>query len=228
MSELSGRPCHPLLRPLLPVVKMLGATLGRDYEIVLHDVSGGEPVTVAMEHGDVTGRDMETPITDFGLELMERERRGELDYLANYASEADDGRTLRSSVALVRDERGRLVGLLCLNYDTTRAVVIRDMAEFLTTLTPLVSAGGERERFAGLRGDRLGDLLAEARRLRGKPLRFLSREERIELVRWLDGKGFFRLKEAIPRLVKETGKSRYTLYGDIRLIRGEAPPPEGS
>lgn len=218
MSE--PRECHHLLKPLLPVVKMLGVTLGRAYEIVLHDVSGEESFIVALEHGSVTDRDMETPLTNFGEELVRRERLGELDYLANYPSEADDGRTLRSSVALIRDEAGRLIGLLCLNYDMTQAVVIKDLADFLTSVVPLSLEGAEKERFP-FRSDRLVDFLAEARRIWGKPLRFLSREERVDLVRWLDGKGFFKLKEAIPRLVKETGKSRYTLYGDVRRVRGE-------
>lgn len=217
------RDCHPLLKPFIPVVAMLGATLGRSYDVALHDVSGEESFIVVCEHGDVAGREEGAPISDFGRQLMDREREGAMAFLANYASEAPDGRPLRSSVALIRDEAGCLIGLFCVNYDMTQATVLRDMAEFLTTVTPLGYGGAEKERFPSLHGDRLGELLSEARRVQGKPLRFLSRPERLELVRWLDGKGFFKLKEAVPRLVKETGKSRYTLYGDIRTIRAEGP-----
>ncbi|HON34209.1 MAG TPA: PAS domain-containing protein, partial [Synergistales bacterium] len=44
--------CNPLLGPLVPVVKLLGAMLGKDCEIVLHDVSGEEPFIVAIENGE--------------------------------------------------------------------------------------------------------------------------------------------------------------------------------
>ena len=48
-SALTKRPCHPLLQPLLPVVRALGAALGPDWEVVLHDVSGGDHAIVALE-----------------------------------------------------------------------------------------------------------------------------------------------------------------------------------
>jgi predicted transcriptional regulator YheO len=196
----------------------LGATLGRDYEIILHDVSAEPPFIVTMENGELTGRDAEAPMTDFGRYLMTAPEAREWKFIPNYSSRTADGRTLRSGVALIRDEKGDLIGFLCINYDTTRAEVLRDMAEFLASANPLAAPGVQAEHFAPA-GDRLEELLAEARRTCGKPLRYAGREERIRTLEWLDAQGYFGLKEAIPRLSRETGKSRFTLYGDLRRLR---------
>lgn len=211
------RECHPLLKPLVAVVKVLGETLGRDYEILLHDVSGEKPFTVVTENTGLTGRDIDTPMTDFGLFLMEDNETRGLDHLANYRSQAPDGRTLRSSVAIVRDESQKIIGLLCINYDTTRATAMKDMAEFLTAFSPAPGPGVER--FKSARVDEPDELLKKARQMLGKPLRYASREERRRTVSWLDEKGYFRLKQAMPKLTDIAGKSRYTLYADLRAVR---------
>jgi len=50
--------CYPLLEPMIPVVKLLGKMLGKDYEILLHDVSQEEPFIVVLVNDEVTGRDL--------------------------------------------------------------------------------------------------------------------------------------------------------------------------
>lgn len=213
------RSCHPLVKPLIPIVRLLGGALGRDYEIVLHDVSGEEPFIVTMEHGELTGRTMDAPMTEFGNYLLEDGEKYDGDCILNYRSEAPDGRPLRSSVAFIRDEQGRMVGMLCINYDTTKSMMLKDMAEFLCHFQPTPGPG--METFLPREVDEPGEILAEARRTFGKPLRYAEREERQQIIAWLDAKGYFRLKHAIPRLTRETGKSRYTLYADLRSVRGK-------
>jgi hypothetical protein len=81
------RACHPLLRPAIGVVRNLGATLGTEYEIVLHDVSSGEPFIVEIFNGELIGRTKEAPLTTINVSkelmgarafylLMERIRMG--------------------------------------------------------------------------------------------------------------------------------------------------------
>ncbi len=214
-----SRKCHPLLKPLIPVVKLLGAALGRDYEILLHDLSREEPIIVAIENGELTGRTIDAPMTDLGRFLMTSPEAKDVETLVNYPAEAGNGRALRSSAALIRDETGRLIGFLCINYDMTRALVLKDMAEFLSETSPLSFSGPRTERFEIAGEDQSQSLLAEARKKWGKPLRYLDREERLQCIGELDAGGFFRLKGAITRLTREMGKSRYTLYADLRAAR---------
>jgi len=227
-SGVSARPreCHPLLRPWIPLVRMLGEFLGRDHEVLLHDVSAEPPFIVAIENGALTGRDLSAPMTDLGRYLMTAPEARKVTYLANYRSETADGRALRSGVTLIRDGEGHLVGFLCVNYDLGRAEILRDMAEHLTRLAPLSLSGGGAEHFASPAEDRLGELIDQARKRFGAPLRRLRREERLRLLAWLDERGCFELKEAISRLGRELGRSRFTLYGDLRRLRGGKSPED--
>jgi predicted transcriptional regulator YheO len=75
---------HPLLKPMIPIVELLGKMLGSDYEIVLHDVSDGDTSIVALVNGNLTGRDINAPMTDFGKFLMSNPKSVEVNYIANY------------------------------------------------------------------------------------------------------------------------------------------------
>lgn len=218
-SFMNRRACHPLLLPFVPMVRALGKILGPEYEIVLHDVSNGEHTVVAMENAALTGRSSESPLTEFGSFLLRSEECRDLDFIANYASTGPDGRTLRSSVVFVRDEDGFLVGLLCVNQDTTRAHLLREWVETLTKMDPLPFACAPAERFAPGGDARLEELLGQVRPLFGKPLRFLSRKERELLLERLHELGFFSFKGAMDVLCRETGKSRFTLYAHLREVR---------
>lgn len=207
---------------------MLGLILGPSYEVLLHDLSADPTFIVAIENPEVTGRETDTPMTDFGNYLIATGDTQERDFFANYSAEATDGRPLRASVALIRDENKAVIGFLCINYDITSSLMLKDMAEFLSTVHPLTVSGASTEKFAP-HHDHLQELLEEVRQLWGKPLRYSSRNERRQIMKWLDDHGFFKIKKAMARLTSETGKSRFTLYADLRAIRaesGEDMPPE--
>jgi predicted transcriptional regulator YheO len=212
-------PCHPLLVPFIPVVELLGAMLGSDYEVVLHEVSGGKSSIVAIANGELTGRDIDAPMTDFGQFLMSSPKAANIDFIANYPSEAGNGRAMRSGVALIRDEEKNLAGFLCINYDMTRASVLKDMGEFLMKTSPLSFETVKSERFGGV-GD-AASYIERARKKFGKPLIYLSSDERRQCIKHMEKIGFFKLKGAVDIFAKETKRSKYTIYADIRSVRDE-------
>lgn len=211
--------CHNLVRPFIPLVSLLAEMLGQDYEIVLHDISGPKPVTVALENSHLTGRTKDSPMTDFGRFLMSDAQCENIDYLANYPSESENGSSMRSGVLMIRDEGGHLVGFLCINYDTTRAEIVKDICKILVETRPLSFKPLQVERFKPPADEfRLIDI---ARQKFGKPLSFLSPSERRECVAFLYDEGFFSIKGSIPLLAKKTNKSPYTIYADLRRVREE-------
>jgi predicted transcriptional regulator YheO len=210
------RECDSHLEPLIPVVKLLGAMLGKDYEIVLHDISGEEPFIVAIENGEVSGRDINSSMTDFGYFLMSSPEAEDVDHVVNYPSETETGKSLRSGVALIRGENRKLIGFLCINFDMTRGQVLKDMGEFLTALKPLSFQDLELERFSRVNDTSAEEILEKVRHDLGKPLNSLSRSERAQCIDMLEGYGFFNLKGAVRILASRMGKSRYTLYADLR------------
>lgn len=212
-----SKKAHPLLLPLIPVVELLGKMLGSDYEVVLHDLTEEEPSLVAMVNGDLSGRDADAPMTDFGKFLMSNTKVFDFDYIANYPSEAGNGRPMRSGVAFIKDENDNLIGFLCINFDMTKASMIKDMGDFMMRTIPLSFENVKREKFIGVMDGQ--SLIEKARKELGKPLNFLNSEERKQCIKYMDNLGFFKLKGSIESLSKEMNRSRYTLYADLRSVR---------
>ena len=209
--------CHPLLAPFVPLVAMLGEALGPEYEIILHDLTQEGTKIIASTNERLSGRSKDAPLTEFGRFLMTSPEVDGLDYIANYPAEAQNGRQMRSSVLLIRDEARKLAGLLCINYDTTKAKMLLDAASFLTAVRPLSFSGAQVERFEAPEDE--AAFVAEARRRMGCPLEYLTSDERRECIKYLDERGFFKLKGSIDYLAKEMVKSRFTLYADLRAVR---------
>lgn len=211
---------HPILKAFVPMVKALAETLGPDYEVVLHDVSDPEHSVVAIENGHVTGRSVGSPLTDFGLYLLRSSRFKNVDYVANYMTRTKDGKKLRSTTVFIRDEAGEIVGFLCINYDTTKALIVKEFAEQQLKFQNLEEiTGAKEERFASKVEELLAEAMQEVKSLTGKPLRFASKEEKLTVIKKLDEKGFFLLKGAVEMLAQELGNSKFTVYAYLREAR---------
>ncbi len=213
---------HPFLKAFIPVVKGLAATLGPDYEIVLHDVSDPEHSVVAIENGHVTGRTVGSPLTDFGLYLLKSPKFKDVDYVPNYMTTTSDGRILRSTSIFIKDETGKIIGFLCINFDTTKLSICKQIVDQALTFQNLEDlAGAEHESFAKRVDELLFEVINDVRNNTGKPLRFATKEEKIELIKKLDEKGFFLLKGAVDTLAKEMGNSKFTIYAYLREARAK-------
>lgn len=62
------------LAPYVEMVEFLGEALGREYEIVLHDLTNPERSIVAIANGELSGRGIGGPVTDFALKILKQER----------------------------------------------------------------------------------------------------------------------------------------------------------
>lgn len=215
---MQKKECHPSLKPFIGLVKLLGEMLPKEYEVVLHDVSGPETFIVEYVHGEVTGRDINSPLSDFGKFLIKSPEVDSVDYLANYRAESTNGTRMRSGVSLIRDDEGVIIGLVCINYDYSNAKILKDISDFLTHTEPLSFEEVKEEQFSHAKIT-VYELVDDMRRRYGKPLKYLTTEERKECVKYLMEEGFFNFKGSVEELAKIMNKSRYTLYADIRGIR---------
>ena len=102
------------------LAKALSAQFGDNCEIVVHDISSGDPEnTIAViENGHVSKRNASAGPSHIALEAMKEGRRNIPDQY-NYLTQTADGRILRSSTVYINDDEGRPVGIFCINYDLT-------------------------------------------------------------------------------------------------------------
>ncbi|MDK2785289.1 MAG: hypothetical protein PWQ41_741 [Bacillota bacterium] len=197
---------HPLLTALIPVVEALGKTFGRYTEVVLHDISDPEHSIIAIANGEVSGRTVGGPMTEVGLRMI-RDSQSAQDIL-NYSNYTRDGRKLKSSTILLRDEGGRVIGCLCINMDLTElSAAERVLQEYCR-----VETAGPSETLATNVNDILKHLVEQAVSAVGKAPAHMSREEKIQVVKTLEKQGAFLIRGAAEYIAKTLGVSRYTVY----------------
>lgn len=110
---------NPLLQQYVRLTDFLGQTLGPDFEIALHDLTNKERSIVAIVNNHISGREVGAPLTGFALQILKDKSYETSNYRLHYNGISATGKKLRSSTFFIKDN-GRLIGMLCINFDDTR------------------------------------------------------------------------------------------------------------
>lgn len=204
------------------LLKSLSAVFGANCEIVLHDLTDGYESTVAMiENGHVTGRKVGDCGSNLGLEVLRGSVVDGNKY--GYYAHTKDGRLLRSSSIYIRNDEDKVVGCLCINFDISNLMVANK------AIQALVANGGEgqpnrqeeEEFFVNNVNELLDALLRKAHDEIGKPVSYMSREEKIRFVQYLDRKGAFLVTKSGDRICRYLDISKFTLYSYLDEVHSE-------
>lgn len=200
------------------LMKGLTAIFGNNCEAVLHDLTEGYESTVVMiENGHVTGRRIGDCGSNLGLEVLRGTVVDGDKY--GYFTNTRDGRVLRSSSIYIRNDDGKVVGCLCVNFDVSNLMVADK------TIRSLISNGDgdkEEEFFVNDVNQLLDALLQKAQEEVGKPVSYMSREEKIRVVKFLDQKGAFLITKAGNRICQFLDISKFTLYSYLDEVHSES------
>jgi predicted transcriptional regulator YheO len=200
------------------MMQMLAAQFGKDSEIVLHDLSKDYSHTiVAIENSWVTGRNVGDGGTNLGLEVLRNPPCTNGD-LYTYFNKTADGRMLRSSTFYFRNSKGMAIGSLCINTDITTMVQMQDMLQNQTMLSTNQEV---EEVFANRVEDLFEFFIKQGLGRIGKDVSDMTMDDKIEMVRVLDSKGFFLITHSSDEACKFLGISKYTLYTYIGIVRGK-------
>ena len=201
---------HVLLKSLIPIAETIGKTFGNRCEVVLHDLTIPEKSVVYTVNGDVTGR-REGQTFDRLVRSVLLNKNFTRDYAVNYTFETEDGRRIKSSSSLVRDEAGEVVGVFCVNYDITFMKTLHDelelflpMQEDSSVICPEMAADQDVTTVV----DTLIDNIVSSRKKQG-----LTKQDNLEMIRFMDDKGIFLVKGAIDKVAACMGLSKVTIYG---------------
>ena len=216
---------NPILKNFIPVVKALARTFGNNCEVILHDIQDLEHSIVLIENGYITGRQVGAPMTDLGLYFLTSDLFKDTDYVANYQTESKDGKKLKSTSIFIRDSHRKIVGFLCINFNIEVMVnIAREIEEFCDIQNDLNSAGNNNkekreESFSGSIDELMERLFSKAQQRIGKEVNKMHKEDKIEMVRYLQKHGIFLVKDAIDRLAEKLNVSRFTIYNYLAEIK---------
>lgn len=190
----------------------LARQFGPSCEVVIHNLETDDldHSIVAIENGHVSGRHLGDGPSHIVLEAL----HGDADSLedrAPYLTKTADGKLLKSSTIFIRDDAGKPVGVLAINFDITL------MKAFEGALGALVGTDAdvgqtEPEPITRNIGDLLDDLFRECEQVVGKPAALMTKEERVRAIGYLDRRGAFLISKSSQKACEFFGISKYSFY----------------
>ena len=210
------KPMHPILKSYIAVVDGIAKTIGKNCEVVLHDFSKMDRSIIAIVNGHVTGRSVGGPLHESLLKNVLDNNIKE-DKI-NYTGKSAEGRVLKSSTMFIKDEKEEIIGCICINFDLSELIVSKRVIDDLIQ-TQTVKMEQDVEESTNKVNDVLTEIVKKTLEKSGKPVAYMSKDEKVVIVKDLDYQGAFLIKGAIDYVAKVLCVSRYTIYNYLDEIR---------
>ena len=208
------------VRSYLPLVDFLAEITGPFSEVVLHDVRHKEHSLVAIRNGQLSGREVGAPMTDFASQILRRGEHNGRDFITNYLGKAGStGKFLKSSTYFIKEDDGTIIGMLGINTDLSPFWEVQQiMGQFLSvneTINGDESGNAETsvaeeprlsisEMVHGVMEEVLSSYSIDTARM--------TTEEKKEIVEELNAKGVFLLKGTVAEVAQRLDVSEQTIY----------------
>lgn len=219
-----------ILQRYITLVDFLGQVLGPDYEVVLHDLTDMSNSIVAIANGHISGREVGAPLTSLALAMISDKRYLNKDFHVNYNGIAADNKLLRSSTMYIKDDMGKLIGMLCINFDdnryqelSTKLFQLCHPDQFVEQNIAIRSSVDlsniqNHEQFPDSVSSIMENVILDVIQQDGIPAERLTKEEKIRIVKRLDEQGIFLLKGAVPYVAEVLHSSPASIYRYLNEI----------
>ena len=192
----------------------LAAYLGSSYEITVHSLGNFNHSVIKIVNGFHTGRREGSPITDLGISMLKKleANDSDRDYQV-YFSKNKLGEPMKSTTIAIRGKGRRIIGLLCINL-----YLGTSMLDYLAELVPQDSSVFTSENFAANSVNAVEQKLQEARNQVLNDASILPSMRNKEIIRLLQNRHVFELKNAVELVANHLGISVNTVYFHLRNL----------
>jgi predicted transcriptional regulator YheO len=209
-----------ILHSVSMLMEGLSGFLGDAHEIVLHSLENLEHSVIKIINGHFTGREVGAPITNLAIQMLQKSQSGsQVEQGITYFSENSKGEKLKSSTILIRGEKGKTIGLLCINHYLNQS-----LSDFLSSMTPSgmsVQKNGEeaQENYSQNTQEMIRSICQKKKKEVVYNTHISSSNKNREIIRSLYNKHIFSFKHAVPTVANELGISVNTVYLHLRSIK---------
>lgn len=215
-------------KQFISLTYFLGQVLGPSYEIVFHVVTKKGAYVAAIANNHISGRTIDAPLSTFATELVQNKRYLEEDFLCDYKALIGKSKVVRGSTFFIKNA-DRLVGILCINHDTSK---IKDAICKIIELENLEGF----DKFLDFSNDNalrvddltnvetlshsIEDILAQSIDMNYLNSDYqLSITQKEEIAKTLYEKGVFNIKGAIPIVAKFLKISEPSVYRYLKKFK---------
>lgn len=227
---------NTLLQQYVKLTEFLGYALGPDYEVALHDMTDKNRSIIAIANNHVSGREIGAPLTNVALSILRDKSYETSDYRLHYYGVSINGKELRSNTMFIK-QNGRLIGMLCINFDDSRYRAVSN--QILGLCHPdmfvedvVLPAGPEAgtdvptvrsvpEKFRNSTEAVAIDAINRELEHMGVTADRLTSEERLRIIAALENSGIFLLKGAVKDVAVGLHCSQASVYRYLSQVKNE-------
>ncbi len=203
---------------LKQIMNLLEQQFGNRCEVVLHDLSRPYDSTIIdIRNGHITGRRVGDCGSNLGLEVIRGTVKDGDKF--NYFTNTRDGKILRSSSIYLKDDEDKVRYSLCVNVDITESIRFENYLHENNRYDIGEDKNHTEEVFVDNVHDLLDDLLQKGFQFVGKQPSEMNKENKMQLLEFLDKKGAFLISKSGEKVCEVLGISKYTFYNYLETIR---------
>ena len=205
------------------LARSITSVFGDRCEIAIHDFSDLKRSLVHIE-GSLSSREIGSPVPDMHYRLL-KEFGDDAPDKFGYKSTTDDGKILKCSTTMIRDDEGRIEGCFCINFNVTDFAFlttafndftfIPDKASGSDRISNTTNQNGSLGTFAESMESAIDFAIVEM----GKIPSMMDKRDKLETMQKLDKDGVFMIKGSVDYIAKVFGASKYTIYNYLKQIR---------
>jgi predicted transcriptional regulator YheO len=200
-----------IFAPHRPIAQAIAALLHPHAEVVIHDLRSDRIVDIWNAFSQRKAGDDSLLGDDVELHL-------DRDVYGPYDKANVDGARLKSITATLRDDKGKRIGLMCVNMDVSQFdQAIKLLSAFAAPREPRPE-GMFRQDWR----EHINLVIRAFLETRRKALKALDREERIALIAEIDAAGLFAARNAAPHVASAMDVSRATVYALLNAARNSS------
>lgn len=214
---------NPILETYIPIARLISHTFGTHCEVIIHDFSQPQNSVVHTENNVVTNRNIGESFTEYFVKEVLLSRKFHNDCCANYIMKSKDGKQIKSSTALIRDNSGRVIGALCVNIDLTHIThFMEDLGGLLGMPDPVTQPLGEVEVVSSIR-EIVDDIIDKT--IGNQDVDTMSRDQKISLIRFMNDREIFSIKGTLDKVAERMNLSKVTVYSYLDEIKKQKGVP---
>lgn len=206
------------LKSYIPLADMISESFGNKCEVVIHDLSTPQNSVVYVSNGYITdrriGQSFDHLIKDV---LLSKDFKN--DYKANYTFQLKNGKNIKSSTSLIRDENDVVIGAFCMNFEIDEFIKMQSFLNIFLSeninvskeldVPTIDSFDNVSEIIDNLIDNTIGDIDVTGMR----------RSDNIELLTFMYDKGIFLTKGSIDKVANKLQVSPVTIYSYLDEIK---------
>ncbi|RRD40245.1 hypothetical protein EII29_03860 [Leptotrichia sp. OH3620_COT-345] len=211
------------LQKYIPLVDFLEAILGKNSEIVLHDLEDLDHSIVAIRNNHISNREVGAPATDLVLRILKESHKEERDFIANYRGIGKFNKALKSSTYFIREE-GELIGMICVNtdeavFDGLFSMVKKLQENFIKEEIVPNNENMDSENLSLSIEEVAHEAISDVLSTQNVSIEYLKQQDKLKIIEVLYLKGIFLLKGAVVEIAKALGMSEASVYRYVQIIK---------